>query len=95
MPCGTWEEMRAALFSGRGDLIAAGMEITSSRARQAAFSNAYREVQQHLISQRSKPPVNGLQDLAGKTVDIVKGSAHHERLEELQREGIDVIIRPP
>ncbi len=94
VPCDTWEEMRAALFSGRGDLIAAGMEITASRARQAAFSNAYREVQQHLISHRSKPPVNALQDLAGKTVDIVKGSAHHERLEELRREGIDVIIRP-
>jgi membrane-bound lytic murein transglycosylase F len=86
--------MHTALYSGRGDLIAAGIEITVSRSRQAAFSNAYREVQQHLISHRSKPPVATLQDLAGKTVDVGRGSAHHERLEELRREGIDVIIRP-
>lgn len=92
--CDTWEDMRTALYSGRGDLIAAGMEITASRSRQAAFSNGYREVQQHLISHRSQPPVATLRDLAGKTVDVGRGSAHHERLEELQREGIDVIIRP-
>jgi membrane-bound lytic murein transglycosylase F len=91
--CDAWEEMRGALNSGRGDLIAAGTEITASRSHQAAFSNGYREVQQHLISQRSKPPVANLRDLAGKTVDVVRGSAHHERLEELRREGIDVIIR--
>ena len=92
--CDTWEDMRTALYSGRGDLIAAGVEITASRSRQAAFSNGYREVQQHLISHRSQPPVATLQDLAGKTVDVGRGSAHHERLEELRREGIDVSIRP-
>ena len=91
--CDTWEEMRAALYSGRGDLIAAGLEITAARSRQAAFSDGYREVRQHLVSHRSRPPVAALQDLAGKTVDVARGSAHHERLEELRREGIDVIIR--
>lgn len=92
--CDTWEDMRAALYSGRGDLIAAGVEITASRSRQAAFSNGYREVRQHLISHRSQPPVATPRDLAGKTVDVGRGSAQHERLEELRREGIDVIIRP-
>ena len=51
-------------------------------------------MQQHLISHRSQPPIATLRDLAGKTVDVGRGSAHHERLEELRREGIDVIIRP-
>ena len=91
--CGTWEDMLTALYSGRGDLIAAGIEITSSRSRQAAFSMGYREVQQHLISHRSKAPTH-LHELAGKTVDVSQGSAHHERLEELRGAGIDVIIRP-
>lgn len=91
--CDTWEDMRAALYSGRGDLIAAGIEITPSRSRQAAFSNGYRDVQQHLISQRGKPPITALRELAGKTVDVGRGSAHHERLEELRREGINVVIR--
>ena len=89
----TWEDMLTALYSGRGDLIAAGIEITPSRTRQAAFSKGYREVRQHLISNRSKAPTS-LHELAGKTVDVSRGSAHHERLEELRDEGIDVVIRP-
>ncbi len=93
VPCRTWEDMLAALNGGRGDLIAAGTEITRSRARQAAFSDGYREVQPHLISHRRLAPIAELQDLAGKTVDVGRGSAQHERLEELRRQGIDVTVR--
>jgi len=93
VPCGSWEEMLTALYSRRGDLIAAGTEMTPSRIRQAAFSNAYQQVQQHLVSHRSRAPITHLQDLAGKTVDVSRGSAQHEQLERLKRQGIDVIIR--
>lgn len=93
VPCGTWADMLTALYRGRGDLIAAGIEITPSRLRQVTFSDGYREVQQHLISHRRMAPIATLQDLAGKTVDVGRGSAHHERLEELRRQGIDVTIR--
>lgn len=93
VPCGTWEDMLAALYGRRGDLIAAGIEITPARSQQAAFSDGYREVEQHLISHRRSAPIVGLRDLAGKTVDVGRGSAHHERLEELRRQGIDVTIR--
>jgi membrane-bound lytic murein transglycosylase F len=85
--------MLAALNGGRGDLIAAGTEITRSRSRQALFSEGYREVQSHLISHRRLAPIAAIQDLAGKTVDVGRGSAHHERLEELRSQGIDVTIR--
>jgi membrane-bound lytic murein transglycosylase F len=93
VPCATWADMLKALYRGRGDLIAAGIEITPSRSRQAAFSEAYREVQQHLISHRRKAAIATLQDLAGKTVDVGRGSAHHEWLEEIRGQGIDVTIR--
>jgi membrane-bound lytic murein transglycosylase F len=93
VPCRTWEEMLTALNRGRGDVIAAGTEITQARARQVAFSESYREVQMHLISHRRLSPVATLQDLAGKTVDVSRGSAQHERLEELRLQGIDVTIR--
>jgi membrane-bound lytic murein transglycosylase F len=85
--------MLAALYRGRGDVIAAGIEITPTRLRQAAFSDGYREVQQHLISHRRLAPIGSLRALAGKTVDVGRGSAHHERLEELRRQGIEVAIR--
>jgi membrane-bound lytic murein transglycosylase F len=93
VPCRTWEDMLTALNKGRGDLIAAGTEITPSRSRQAAFSDGYREVQQHLISHRRMASIVTLQELAGKTVDVSRGSAHHDRLEELKSQGIDVTIR--
>jgi membrane-bound lytic murein transglycosylase F len=91
--CRTWEDMLTALDKGRGDLIAAGTEITHSRSRQAAFSDGYREVQQHLISHRRLSSLATLQELAGKTVDVSRGSANHERLEELRSQGIEVTIR--
>jgi membrane-bound lytic murein transglycosylase F len=93
VPGNTWEDMLRALSRGRGDLIAAGIEITPSRSQQATFSEGYREVQQHLVSHRRAAPIASLQDLSGKTVDVVRGSVHHERLEELKREGIDLTIR--
>ena len=93
VPCGTWEDMLSALYAGRGDLIAAGIEITPARLQQAAFSEGYREVEQHLISHRRTAPIAGPQDLAGKTVDVGRSSAHQDRLEELKRQGIDVTIR--
>ncbi len=93
VPCRTWEEMLTALDRGRGDVIATGIEITRTRARRVAFSESYREVQPHLISHRRLAPISALHDLAGKTVDVGRGSPHHERLEELKSQGIDVTIR--
>jgi membrane-bound lytic murein transglycosylase F len=93
VPRNTWEDMLTALTRGRGDLIAAGIEITPTRAQQVTFSEGYREVQQHLVSHRRAAPVATLQDLSGKTVDVVRGSVNHERLVELKRQGIDLTIR--
>jgi len=93
VPCRTWEEMLTALDRGQGDVIAAGIEITRTRARRVAFSDSYREVQPHLISNRSLAPITALHNLAGKTVDVGRGSAHHEQLEELRNQGVDVAIR--
>ena len=93
VPCRTWEEMLTALNRGRGDVIAAGAEITQSRSRQVAFSESYREVQPHIISHRRQVPITTAQDLSGKTVDVSRGSGHHEQLEALRHQGIDVTIR--
>ncbi len=93
VPCRTWEEMLTALDRGLGDVIATGIEITRTRARRVAFSDSYREVQPHLISHRRLAPITALHDLDGKTVDVGRGSAHHEQLEELRNQGIDVAIR--
>jgi membrane-bound lytic murein transglycosylase F len=89
----SWEEMVAALNAGDGDFIAAGTEITPSRARQVAFSAGYREVHEHLIGRRNQAPVLAPEALAGRTVDVGRGSPHHETLEALRAQGVDVVIR--
>lgn len=92
VPCGSWQDMRDALERGEGDLIA-GVEITPARATQAAFSNSYMEVQQHLISNRTRVPLASLSQLNGRTVDLAGGSAHLVFLEELRRRGLQVTVR--
>ncbi len=92
IPKETWRDMLSALESGEGDLIA-GAEMTPARSVQVAFSNMYMEVQQHIVSNRERAPLATLRDLAGRTVDLGRGSAHLETLNELRRRGIDVTVR--
>ncbi len=92
IPRGSWPDMFDALERGDGDLIA-GVEMTPARATQAAFSNSYMEVQQHLVSNRDRVPLANLSELNGRTVDLPGGSAHLMFLEELQRRGLQVTIR--
>ena len=87
-----WEEMFPALTTGQGAFIAAGMTITPRRQKQAAFSDGYMDIQQHIISRRNGAKIKKLNDLAGKTIHIRKATAYQERLEELQQQGIDLHI---
>ena len=59
-----WEEMIPALENGTGAFIAAGMTITPKRQKQAAFSDGYMAIQQHLISRRYKAKINKPEDLS-------------------------------
>jgi len=92
IPRETWRDMVSALEAGEGDLIA-GAEITPTRSVQVAFSNTYMEVQQHIISNRDRVPLASLSDLSGRTVDLGRGSAHVDFLDELRRRGINVSVR--
>jgi membrane-bound lytic murein transglycosylase F len=91
--CNTWNEKVVALYDRRGDMIAASSEITPARLQQVAFSNGFLVVQQHLISNRNKTRIRTVYDLGGKIVDVSQGSAYHERLKDLRRQGINVVIR--
>ncbi len=91
--CNSWSEKVVALYNGKGDVIAAASEITPDRSQQVAFSNGFLAVQHHLVSNRHKTRIRSLSDLAGKIVDVGQGSAHHDRLKDLRRLGINVVIR--
>ncbi len=88
-----WSRMIPDLLAGRGDFIAASMTITPERRQLVRFSTAYMKIQQHIIVQRGNREVQGVADLAGRTVDVREGTSYQRQLERLQREGIDVRVR--
>ena len=87
-----WEEMIPALNDGTGDFIAAGMTITPKRLEQAAFSDGYMNIQQHIVSRRNRAKIKEVGDLKGKTIHVRTATSYHERLIELQKQGIDLTI---
>ena len=87
-----WEEMIPRLQDGTGAFIAAGMTITPKRLKQAAFSDGYMDIQQHIISRRNKAKIKKLEDLSGKTIHVRTATSYQEQLEELQKRGIDFTI---
>ena len=88
-----WDGMVPALKKGSGALIAAGIAITPKRKKQVAFSDGYMENQQYIIAHRNTPKIKKIEDLAGKTIHVRKATLYQERLEELQRQGIDLIVK--
>ena len=87
-----WERMIPALKKGSGALIAAGIAITPKRQKQVAFSDGYMEIQQHIISHRNGAKIKKIEDLSGKTIHVRKATSYQERLEALQKQGIEVNI---
>ena len=88
-----WDTMFEQLNSGQGDFIAAGITITESRERIALFSDPYMSVQQKFIHHKLKFDIKNIEQLAGRTVHVRKGTSYQERLEEIRDLGIDVDIQ--
>lgn len=88
-----WDTMFEQLNSGNGDFIAAGITITESRERLALFSDPYMSVQQKFIHHKLKFDIKNIEQLAGRTVYVRKGTSYQERLEEIKASGIDVDIQ--
>lgn len=88
-----WDGMLPALRKKTGDLVAASMTITDKRRRLVDFSNEYMTVQQHIIIHRDNRTIKKIEDLAGKTVHVRKGTSYEERLSTLMQQGIGLRIQ--
>ncbi len=88
-----WDSMIPALKNGTGSFIAASMTVTPKRQKEAAFSNGYISTRQYVIIRRNNTGIKKIEDLAGKTVHVRKGTSYQERLEALRKDGIDVTIK--
>ena len=88
-----WDSMIPALKDGTGSFVAASMTITPKRQKEAAFSNGYISTRQYVIVRRNNTGIKKIEDLAGKTVHVKRGTSYQERLEALRKDGIDVKIK--
>jgi membrane-bound lytic murein transglycosylase MltF len=63
------DELVPALLEGRGDIVAAGKLISAWRKEQVDFTNPTRSgVSVIAVSGPGVPPINGVQDLAGREI---------------------------
>lgn len=97
-----FEQLLGALNRGQGDIVAAGMTVTPQRAARVAFSDPYLDGVDELVvtykpggrggREAAGEPVRRLDDLAGRTVRVLRGSSYAEHLETLsaglQRRGL-------
>jgi membrane-bound lytic murein transglycosylase F len=71
---------------GDAHLAAAGLTITEKRREKVRFGPVYHQITPQLVyrsgSRRPRTPA----DLQGGTLEVVAGSSHEERLEELKQE---------
>jgi membrane-bound lytic murein transglycosylase MltF len=78
------QDLIPALLDGRGDIAAANLTVTAERMQQVAFSQPYlKDIQEVVVTHRKAPPLSKLEDLAGRTVLVVRGSSYAEHLREL------------
>ncbi len=87
-----WEEMIPKLLDGQAHVIAASLTITPKRQSIILFSKEYITTRQQIVVNRENYNIRKLEDLAGKTIHVRKGTSYEERLKELQQNGMSITI---
>ena len=81
------------LKAGKGDFAGAVRNITQERIDQGiAFTNSYRETPEQVVSNRSKPEIKQILDLAGRTLTLRANSPFIATARTLKSSGIDVNV---
>lgn len=82
-----FEELLPALLAGRGDLTAGFLTITEERQKQVAFATGRSfKVSEVIVMARDADPVDTLDDLAGRTVTLMRGSSYETHLRDVSRQ---------
>lgn len=73
------------LASGKAHLAAAGLSMTSSRRELLDFGHAYNSVDMHLIYQLGTGKPRSVDDVVGRSVEVVAGSSHSDMIRSLSQ----------
>lgn len=63
------------LFSGSYEFVISPLGITRERAEQVLFTEGYLQSGLGFMTKQSAAPINGLEDLKGRTVSITRGTS--------------------
>lgn len=78
-------ELLPWLRRGEGDVVAASLQKTVARSKEAAFTRQVRLVRQQLVVPAGKSGIKAPEDLAGMTVTVRRSSSFYPTLVELQK----------
>ena len=76
-------EIVPRLLSGNAHMAAAGLSITRSRQEFLNFSHPYETVDMQLIYKVGTGKPRSIEDLAGRSIEVLAGSSHADMLEAL------------
>jgi len=83
-----FDQLIPALLAGEGDVAAAGLTVTPARRRRVLFTNPYlKNVSEVVVRNKGAPPVPNLAALAGRTLQVVRGSSWAAHLRALAAAG--------
>ena len=93
-----FDRLLPELLAGRGDIAAAGLTVTPERSAQVAFSAPYiPKVSEVVVSGAGRrSELTDLDALAGREVQVVRGSSYAESLRRLNerfaQQGLDPVV---
>jgi len=82
----SYQEMVQLLEQGKGDVIAAALSKTDSRAKQLTMSKKYNMVSEKLVSHKNSKPIKQWLDLKGRSISIRKSSAFWPTAQQLAQQ---------
>nr|WP_323844856.1 transporter substrate-binding domain-containing protein [Microbulbifer sp. GG15] len=86
------------LKAGRGDFAGASITISEEREDEGvSFTTSYMETPEQVVSSKQRPPIEKVQDLAGRTLTLRAYSSFMPTAQAIKDSGIDVEIKtaPP
>ena len=91
------ERLLPLLMAGHGDVVAANLTVTPERARQINFiAPVASGVNEIIVTGPGAPPLNRLEDLAGKSVMVQPGSSYQASLtalnDQFRRRGLAAVV---
>ena len=81
-----WDGIFPALQKGDYDTVISGVTITPERAKTMGFTDAYMEVGQVVLVREDETRINGVDDLADKSVAVQRGTTNAEAATNFQKQ---------